>query len=444
MQRIFSLTFTLLFGLLFLHWNNALPVQATELAALAEFDCGVVSEIPKDECKALIALYTGANGANWTNHTGWLATATPCSWVGVQCEAGHVVELRLPNNGLSGDVPTNFGYLPFLRVLDLNDNDITSLPPKLGDLAQLQVLALRGNRLTTITSKIGKLTQLAELDLSGNGLTAFPGEAGNLVNLLRLRLQHNALIKLPAEIGNLIKLLELNLGENQLTQLPAEVGTLTKLLALRLHNNRLTTIPAEISHLHELQDFTLHNNQLVVLPLEVGKLNDMRIFTLSNNPGLTGSLPDGWRDFTLLTTFWFDKTNLCEPQMPPFQSWLQGIADLKRSGLTCLYTYTAFFTVTTPGQLFTLIGANFSASRPLSLLVNGVHVGLIQSDAEGDFAVVLNTTQLPPGLYLALITDDSEAAQLIIQPGAQPGAPTLTLPANAVWAATVYLPVVPR
>jgi len=436
MHRTLSLIIVLFLATLF---APKLPVQS---ASPTEFDCGVVSEISHDECKALVSLYSGANGASWTNHTGWATTATPCSWFGVLCASGHVVELRLPNNGLSGDVPTNFGNLPFLLVLDLSDNAITSLPAKIGDLTQLLVLGLRSNRLTTITSKIGKLAQLVELDLSGNGLTAFPGESSNLVNLLKLHLNHNALVKLPAEIGNLIKLQELNLHQNGLTELPAEVGTLTKLLALRLHNNRLTTIPAEISHLHKLQELTLQNNQLTALPLEVGKLNEMRIFTLSNNPGLTGALPDGWRDFTRMTTFWFDQTHLCEPQTPPFQSWLQGIANVKRSGLTCLYTYSAAFTVTTPGQLFTLIGTNFSGAQPLQLRINGVNVGIIQSDEEGNFVVVLDSSALLPGFYLAMITDYREGAQLIIQPGAQPGAPTLTLPSNVLWTDTLFLPVI--
>lgn len=421
-------------------WQSA---QAIPISPSA-FTCGAVTEIPGDECKALVALYTAGNGVNWRNQIGWLASTTPCQWVGVHCEAAHVVELRLPNNNLAGAIPTNFGYLPWLRVLDLNDNDLTSLPAKVGDMAQLQVLALRGNQFITITSKIGKLAQLVELDLSGNGLTAFPGEASNLLNLVKLHLNHNALTKLPAEIGNLLKLQEFNLSVNQLSTLPGEVGTLTKLLALRLDYNRLTTLPAEISHLHKLQVLTLHNNALTALPLEVAKLNDLRFFTLSNNPGLTGPLPDGWRDMTQLASFWFDNTNFCEPQTDLFQQWLQRIPDLKRSGAACLYTYSAAFTVATPGDLFTLLGANFIPARPLTLLVNGVTVGLLQSNSTGSFAVVLDTRNLPVGSHLALITDGSDRAQLLIQPGAQPGLPIITLPANARWAAVTFLPVIQR
>ena len=446
MRRCFTLLPLLFCVTLWWLFFLRLPVQATPMRAPAfdslAFDCGAVTEIPSEECKALVTLYTAGNGVNWRNQTGWLITATPCQWVGVLCENGHVVELRLANNNLAGAIPTNFGYLPWLRVLDLNDNDITSLPAKVGDMVQLQVLALRGNQFITITSKIGKLSQLVELDLSGNGLTAFPGEASNLLNLVKLHLNHNALPKLPAEIGNLIKLQELNLSVNGLSAIPGEVGTLTKLLALRLDYNRLTTLPAEISHLHKLQILTLNNNALTALPLEVAKLNDLRFFTLSNNLGLTGPLPDGWRAMTQLTTFWFDNTNFCEPQMPPFQQWLQTIPNLKRSGLACLYTYTAAFTVTTPGDLFTLLGTNFSAARPLPLLVNGVNVGLIQSNSDGSFTVVLDTRNLPVGAHLAMITDGSDQAQLLIQPSAQPDAPVITLPANALWAAQVYLPVV--
>ena len=42
-----------------------------------QYDCSTVTEIPQDECEALIALYGSTDGDNWTDNTDWLVTDTP-------------------------------------------------------------------------------------------------------------------------------------------------------------------------------------------------------------------------------------------------------------------------------------------------------------------------------------------------------------------------------
>lgn len=39
--------------------------------------------IPVAECEALIALYTGTNGASWTNKTNWLTVPNIDTWHGI-------------------------------------------------------------------------------------------------------------------------------------------------------------------------------------------------------------------------------------------------------------------------------------------------------------------------------------------------------------------------
>ena len=95
------------------------------------FDCAGVSEIPQPECRALAALYdsTTIPGWNWNNSTGWLRTATPCSWYGVTCAAGHVTGLDLHSNNLGGTLPAALGDLTGLQALNLSDQTISgSLP----------------------------------------------------------------------------------------------------------------------------------------------------------------------------------------------------------------------------------------------------------------------------------------------------------------------------
>ena len=97
------------------------------------------------------------------------------------------------------------------------------LSPEFGLLANLEVLDLRNNQISSLPAQIGQLTLLTELYLTENQLTALPPEIGQLTNLTRLDLDGNQLTALPPEIGQLTKLTELRLDSNPLTEPPHEV-----------------------------------------------------------------------------------------------------------------------------------------------------------------------------------------------------------------------------
>jgi len=141
--------------------------------AQAATDCATVTEIPSTECEVLVTLYNSTDGDNWTNKSGWNVTNTPCSWYGVTCSGGHVLEIDLGYyNGTHG-------------------NNLTgTIPRELGNLSNLMRLDLYSNKLTgTIPTELVNLSHLTRLDLSYNGLTgSIPSELGNLTNLESLSL----------------------------------------------------------------------------------------------------------------------------------------------------------------------------------------------------------------------------------------------------------------
>jgi hypothetical protein len=132
--------------------------------------CDNVTQIPTEECQALIVLYESTDGANWTDNSGWNMTNTPCDdgWKGVSCENGHVSRLYLYSNNLNGEIPSELANLSGLQRLLLFENALSGeIPPKLGDLSQLEYLWLQENSLcgdipetlmeTAIPSDIGYL-----------------------------------------------------------------------------------------------------------------------------------------------------------------------------------------------------------------------------------------------------------------------------------------------
>lgn len=326
--------------------------------------CADVTEIPTDECNALVAFYHSTDGPNWTNNDGWLTTNTPCGWNGVTCDTGHITILSLFGNKLSGSIPPELGDLTNLTHLFLGfeleggggGNQLRGdIPPELGNLTNLQGLYISNNQLSgSIPSALGNLTNLQSLDLSYNHLNGnipsalgnltnlnslllhtnqlsggIPSSLGNLTNLYSLTLDENLLSgNIPSNLGNLTHLQYINLGDNQLTgNIPSSFGNLNNLQVLRLWNNQLSgNIPSELGNLINLQNLEIDSNPLSGnVPLALGDLTNLQTLELHHTQ-LSGALPGALTKLSLLERFIFYDTNLCIPPGSAFQDWLSNIA----------------------------------------------------------------------------------------------------------------------
>ena len=279
----------------------------------------VIELRPRD---ILIELYKATGGPDWNNDHNWLTDAPMASWYGVEADgAGRVFGLNLRENGLTGSLPRELGYLEDLRGLRIADNSLAgaipaefgrlenltvldasrnalsgSIPTGLGDLANLTLLWLTGNLLSgPIPPELGKLRLLTQLHLTENALTGpIPPELGNLSGLRELRLNHNNLIgSIPAELGDIVTLVNLYLYGNSLSgSIPPRLGNLEALRNLHLDDNALSgSIPPELGNLTELQSLLLHHNRLTgAIPSELGRLENLTSARLNDNL-LTGPIP---------------------------------------------------------------------------------------------------------------------------------------------------------
>ena len=218
---------------------------------------------PRDRA-VLAAIYDATNGPNWTNNDNWLSDKPIGEWHGVTTDAsGRVVELRLHENRLTGEIPAELGSLDKLQKLFLGANDI------------------RGG----IPSELGNLTSLRELWLGdGLGLTG----------------------ELPPELSKLTLLEVIDLGYSDISgPLPAWLGDLTRLRRLYLDGNEFS---GEV-------------------PAELGNLTRLRLLTFHGNPVLFGALPQALTKITGLDWLTFHDTGLCAPLDESFQAWLRSIPE---------------------------------------------------------------------------------------------------------------------
>ncbi|KAL2518773.1 putative inactive receptor kinase [Abeliophyllum distichum] len=182
----------------------------------------VFSDLEADR-SALLRLRGAVRGRTLLWNT---TSSNPCSWKGVKCnnltnQSNRVIELRLPGDGLIGQLPLN----------------------SIGNLTQLRILSLRGNFLSgPIPSELGSCTELRDLHLQGN---RFSG-------------------KIPETLFTLKNLVRLNLaGNNFFGGISSAFNNLTKLKILYLENNQFNGSLPNLSSLTELRKFNVSFNALM-------------------------------------------------------------------------------------------------------------------------------------------------------------------------------------
>lgn len=266
-----------------------------------------LAAIPSSERQALLDLYDATGGSSWSTQTGWAGSAgTECDWAGVQCDdaGAHVIEISLPANNLTGELPASLGLLTELEVLYLAGNQIGgSIPSGLRQLSDLRVLGLGSNQLTgDFPQWIGELSSLEELELQENQLGGtLPAGIGSLTSLRTLTLYQNQIEgSIPESIGDLTSLEYLALASNQFSGPIPDLGALQSLEILALDGNALSgAIPASLGELSALTVLQISSNQLSgAIPASLGQLVSLQALNLAYNqlagpiPQELGSLPN--------------------------------------------------------------------------------------------------------------------------------------------------------
>ncbi len=381
----------------------------------------------------LEALYYLSRGADWTDNTNWRSAEPISRWLGVSVnDAGRVVGLELPMNGLDGVIPSSLSDLSELIRLNLGNNNLTgSIPADLGELENLRELKLHDNpRMSGSLHEELVNLELSTLWLQGTQLCA-PGNSnmqtwiqdiadarvadcdpsptdpmGDRDILVALynatdgdnwSRNDNWLSDLPLGdwygivTGPAGRVHRLEIKSNGLDgTIPSALGSLTELRRMDLYDNSLSGgIPASLGGLSHLEFMFLNGNDLSgSIPSRLGDLSQLRTLSLGGN-ALTGSIPGQLGNLTNLKALILTGNGI-SGEIPASiarlsnLTWLSlGNNDLTGeipsalghiSGLTDLYLYNNGLTGDIPSAL-----GNLVALRNLDLSANDLSGGVPSS-----------------------------------------------------------------
>lgn len=171
-------------------------------------------------------------------------------------------DLKLARNQLN---TVDIGQLPSLRVLDVDQNSITSIN-NIESHKRLEVLSWREQRIETAL-RYQQCRNVRELYLSGNSLPNFAPDT-HLLNLQRLELASTGLQSLADDFGIMCpNIRELNLNFNALSEIRPLLGVVG-LEKLYLTGNRICRLRRTASVLDrigpELTELDLRQNLLTL------------------------------------------------------------------------------------------------------------------------------------------------------------------------------------
>ncbi|MGX9463320.1 protein kinase [Shewanella sp. A14] len=146
-----------------------------------------------------------------------------------------------------------------LEVLDLSNNQLSSLPDNFADLHQLKILFMSNNLFEHLPAVLGQCPKLEMIGFKANQICSVP-EAS-----------------IPKQTRWLI------LTDNHIDQLPDSLGQCHRLEKLALAGNRLTTLPNSMANCHQLALIRLSANQLIDLPQWLFQLPNLAWLAFAGN-----------------------------------------------------------------------------------------------------------------------------------------------------------------
>nr|ANG08891.1 toll family protein 8 [Gryllus bimaculatus] len=220
---------------------------------------------------------------------------------GVFCSLHSLEVLNLTRNRLrdvagfrfsAGASPPGSRCGANLKMLDLSNNSVDSLPPAVfSGLSRLQRLNMQGNGMNFLADRaLEGLTSLTVLTLAHNKLISLPPELfADTRDIKEVYLQNNSInVLAPGLFGELSQLLVLDLSSNELTSEWVNAATFTglvRLVVLNLSGNRIAKLEASVFRdLYSLQILRLEDNVIETIPENTfASLYNLHTLILSNN-----------------------------------------------------------------------------------------------------------------------------------------------------------------
>ncbi|KAJ6439731.1 conserved leucine-rich repeat protein [Purpureocillium lavendulum] len=196
-------------------------------------------------------------------------------------------DLKIAKNRLTGPLDAAIANLELLEMLDLHGNSLSALPPNLENMARLRILNLNENHLESVPFDALAKLPLTELTVKKNRLSGTLIQLGVevLPYLQSLDASSNQLTQLisPGSKLSLPAVHAVSLAMNRLQALP-DMSSWINLLTLAVEENNISAIPDSFTGLEKLRHADFASNDIRVVPPEISRMGALAALRLTGNP----------------------------------------------------------------------------------------------------------------------------------------------------------------
>ncbi|KAI0509707.1 hypothetical protein F5B22DRAFT_312605 [Xylaria bambusicola] len=220
-----------------------------------------------------------------------------CLEIIAQC--GGLRDLKLGNNLLYGPIDDAF-VLENLEILDFHGNNISALPRSINKMKRLRILNIDENALESVPFQSLSALPLSELRVRKNKLTGTLIEHGvkSLPQLQTLDCSNNQLSYLVSpdtdQSLQLPSLHQLTVCVNRLKSLP-DMSSWDSILTINADDNSISAFPEGFTSRNSLRHAGFSSNDIRIVPPEIARMDSLVMLSITGNP-----LRD--KKFTSLTT----------------------------------------------------------------------------------------------------------------------------------------------
>jgi Leucine-rich repeat (LRR) protein len=195
-------------------------------------------------------------------------------------------DLKIAGNKLSGTLHESVTNLQNLESLEIQRNELTTLPAGLSELVRLRVLNLTENHFASLPFDVLSRVPLIELLAAKNQLSGalIAEDVNELSQLQVLDISGNAVTSISNSAQlNLPALHRLSCSSNRLSSLP-NMTSWHSLLTILAEDNNISSLPEGFLTLPKIKSVDFSSNNIKELDNNVGGMSNLDIFRISGNP----------------------------------------------------------------------------------------------------------------------------------------------------------------
>lgn len=220
----------------------------------------------------------------WLNNNGLAQVTIYDSYKDALKKFKDAYKLSAINESIGKNAP-KLSKLINLQLLNLENNQITTVPAEWAQLVNMYIMVSKKNPIQFLHPEFIANTNLLYLELADTKLDSLPKEIQLMGRLELLRIMNNTTdtLRISDSIKRIVNLKEIFIADANLYHFPSFICRSRKIESVTLINCKIDSIPEEVQWMENLKVLNLEGNNIKEVPGWMRNCKKLEVLVLKNN-----------------------------------------------------------------------------------------------------------------------------------------------------------------